>query len=105
MAVVMPLHRHDLLRLMLERIKPVQIAQENLHRCDQRRHPHRHRTHLARVQIRTVLEQVPSADSTDHESNGEVRRRDSVPQTRSEEHTSELQSLMRISYAVFCFKK
>src|SRR3546814_5512941 len=25
--------------------------------------------------------------------------------TRSEEHTSELQSPMRISYAVFCFKK
>src|SRR3546814_7162610 len=25
--------------------------------------------------------------------------------TRSEEHTSELQSLMRTSYAVFCFKK
>src|SRR3546814_2290456 len=30
-----------------------------------------------------------------------------VPSTplRSEEHTSELQSLMRISYAVFCLKK
>src|SRR3546814_2849396 len=26
-------------------------------------------------------------------------------QVRSEEHTSELQSLMRISYAVFCWKK
>src|SRR3546814_6098885 len=26
-------------------------------------------------------------------------------QTRSEEHTSELQSLMRNSYAVFCLKK
>src|SRR3546814_5182289 len=26
-------------------------------------------------------------------------------QIRSEEHTSELQSLMRISYAVFCLKK
>src|SRR3546814_7977217 len=26
-------------------------------------------------------------------------------QSRSEEHTSELQSLMRISYAVFCLKK
>src|SRR3546814_961356 len=26
-------------------------------------------------------------------------------QTRSEEHTSELQSLMRISYAVFCLNK
>src|SRR3546814_9373517 len=28
-----------------------------------------------------------------------------LDQTRSEEHTSELQSLMRISYAVFCLKK
>src|SRR3546814_6680176 len=28
-----------------------------------------------------------------------------VIKTRSEEHTSELQSLMRISYAVFCLKK
>src|SRR3546814_1987351 len=31
---------------------------------------------------------------------GQIARRD-----RSEEHTSELQSLMRISYAVFCLKK
>src|SRR3546814_7424776 len=29
----------------------------------------------------------------------------SIPTARSEEHTSELQSLMRISYAVFCLKK
>src|SRR3546814_5925170 len=28
-----------------------------------------------------------------------------LDQPRSEEHTSELQSLMRISYAVFCLKK
>src|SRR3546814_5118409 len=28
-----------------------------------------------------------------------------MPNLRSEEHTSELQSLMRISYAVFCLKK
>src|SRR3546814_3749048 len=28
-----------------------------------------------------------------------------LPVARSEEHTSELQSLMRISYAVFCLKK
>src|SRR3546814_10381897 len=35
------------------------------------------------------------------------RRSDGVPGKpgRSEEHTSELQSLMRISYAVFCLKK
>src|SRR3546814_2832060 len=31
--------------------------------------------------------------------------RDASQVVRSEEHTSELQSLMRISYAVFCLKK
>src|SRR3546814_2307498 len=31
--------------------------------------------------------------------------RRTITETRSEEHTSELQSLMRISYAVFCLKK
>src|SRR3546814_8301767 len=30
---------------------------------------------------------------------------DVLPELRSEEHTSELQSLMRTSYAVFCLKK
>src|SRR3546814_1902610 len=34
-----------------------------------------------------------------------VPRYRSPPILRSEEHTSELQSLMRISYAVFCWKK
>src|SRR3546814_10319785 len=34
----------------------------------------------------------------------ELQRTDR-PVSRSEEHTSELQSLMRISYAVFCLKK
>src|SRR3546814_2054398 len=38
-------------------------------------------------------------NSTSHSSTAEI----STP--RSEEHTSELQSLMRISYAVFCLKK
>src|SRR3546814_8682798 len=33
------------------------------------------------------------------------RRDDGELVVRSEEHTSELQSLMRISYAVFCLKK
>src|SRR3546814_1399603 len=35
----------------------------------------------------------------------EIRARDERDRNRSEEHTSELQSLMRISYAVFCLKK
>src|SRR3546814_1810933 len=36
-----------------------------------------------------------------------IAQRDAIPKAtvRSEEHTSELQSLMRISYAVFCLKK
>src|SRR3546814_10690634 len=34
-----------------------------------------------------------------------VVQRAARPVDRSEEHTSELQSLMRISYAVFCLKK
>src|SRR3546814_3417415 len=33
-----------------------------------------------------------------------IRDRDGTRLLRSEEHTSELQSLMRISYAVFCLK-
>src|SRR3546814_486298 len=41
----------------------------------------------------------PSADSSDILVNYEGRL------LRSEEHTSELQSLMRISYAVFCLNK
>src|SRR3546814_10841135 len=34
-----------------------------------------------------------------------ARRSGPAPRLRSEEHTSELQSLMRISYAVFCLTK
>src|SRR3546814_8457312 len=39
---------------------------------------------------------------------GSLRQKDAsitASRPRSEEHTSELQSLMRISYAVFCLKK
>src|SRR3546814_3514493 len=35
----------------------------------------------------------------------EIRDQGCQVHSRSEEHTSELQSLMRISYAVFCLKK
>src|SRR3546814_8412678 len=38
----------------------------------------------------------------EHEAEQQNRAADPI---RSEEHTSELQSLMRISYAVFCLKK
>src|SRR3546814_4550976 len=49
----------------------------------------------------TGLERVAGRDQPPHLI--EIERVDR--RERSEEHTSELQSLMRISYAVFCLKK
>src|SRR3546814_8985349 len=43
-------------------------------------------------------------DTTDARPHGRDRAEDEALSDRSEEHTSELQSLMRISYAVFCLK-
>src|SRR3546814_1386346 len=54
---------------------------------------------LDAVGIEQEVDLVDLAAEADHQHAGEVRM------TRSEEHTSELQSLMRISYAVFCLKK
>src|SRR3546814_4617982 len=45
-----------------------------------------------------VVVQTTSAKATSSATDGEMGQ-------RSEEHTSELQSLMRTSYAVFCLKK
>src|SRR3546814_540197 len=45
------------------------------------------------------------ADGAGDETGLAVLRLEIVRGFRSEEHTSELQSLMRISYAVFCLKK
>src|SRR3546814_9385893 len=49
--------------------------------------------------------QRPAEDAGGTAAACEIRlRHHRNPQGRSEEHTSELQSLMRISYAVFCLK-
>src|SRR3546814_3300492 len=56
---------------------------------------------LARLRRRVGFRQL--ASESEHQGNGMLGRGDRV--ARSEEHTSELQSLMRISYAVFCLKK
>src|SRR3546814_2589221 len=54
-------------------------------------------------------EENPAADGTEIVVSGrrvsEASETIGVDRVRSEEHTSELQSLMRISYAVFCLKK
>src|SRR3546814_5278957 len=46
---------------------------------------------------------APGKGIGDHRGNAADQQR--PRRRRSEEHTSELQSLMRISYAVFCLKK
>src|SRR3546814_1918345 len=50
--------------------------------------------------------QLPASKEQQLNATVSVQSRLQTPeQFRSEEHTSELQSLMRISYAVFCLKK
>src|SRR3546814_2569077 len=48
---------------------------------------------------------IDTASDFSSEHRGGIMPVSSTPAVRSEEHTSELQSLMRISYAVFCLKK
>src|SRR3546814_8701157 len=58
----------------------------------------------ALIGIGTVLSAVFVPMAFFGGSVGVIYRQFSVTMVRSEEHTSELQSLMRISYAVFCLK-
>src|SRR3546814_6784636 len=54
----------------------------------------------------TLPDRVTASGATGLTSSGNATSCSSTPcASRSEEHTSELQSLMRISYAVFCLKK
>src|SRR3546814_17704426 len=60
--------------------------------------------------FRSAASPSPALRSTDPvrpraAATGSAARDRRVRARRSEEHTSELQSLMRISYAVFCLKK
>src|SRR3546814_4325954 len=56
---------------------------------------------------RAMVPPVPpsAADAPPPEATGTWRATATDADKRSEEHTSELQSLMRISYAVFCLTK
>src|SRR3546814_9667999 len=69
--------------------RPVMVADE-------------HRFNAARLEIAQQPQRFLKKRRVDRALRHEhiVQRKD-----RSEEHTSELQSLMRISYAVFCLKK
>src|SRR3546814_4487932 len=78
-----------------------------------RRRDIEHRVHPVFEVLRAAIEGEHHRVARDHleifaaDPGGAYRDRRSQDrlQHRSEEHTSELQSLMRISYAVFCLKK
>src|SRR3546814_7382309 len=60
-------------------------------------------------QVIAVIEEGAAAEAPKEEAKADKpandKKTDVPATTRSEEHTSELQSLMRISYTVFCLKK
>src|SRR3546814_16395460 len=74
--------------------------------CDFGRDPHTHalRLRFTCLQAGVRAFQRPPVRAEQVEFPGRVEA-GIVDRLRSEEHTSELQSLMRISYAVFCLKK
>src|SRR3546814_6929314 len=58
------------------------------------------------LQLAKALEQLQERQADKDRLDSEMKKGDELDEAlRSEEHTSELQSLMRISYAVFCLKK
>src|SRR3546814_2462745 len=83
-------------------------ARRRLHAAVLRVHPARGAA-AARVHACAVPGRRERAAAARRPGTGADRRaapvRHRSVQPRSEEHTSELQSLMRISYAVFCLKK
>src|SRR3546814_3555818 len=84
-------------RLLIARIRAI------LRRADYSRTPDSEEAAKAAEPIvRGRLEMDPARHRVKWEGNDVTL---TVTEFRSEEHTSELQSLMRISYAVFCLKK
>src|SRR3546814_2346047 len=78
------------------------LAAADHHRSELRHHRHGHPAHGERRRHRAAMEPGDDGHGAGDAAAGGDRRRHAA---RSEEHTSELQSLMRISYAVFCLKK
>src|SRR3546814_4966794 len=62
-------------------------------------------SNVLQARLNAALEQLRDRDGTIDDLRHRLDRSDEERRERSEEHTSELQSLMRISYAVFCLKK
>src|SRR3546814_3061197 len=92
--VLQPVHRCQARRPGAELACDLHDRSRSANEADRGRYPDRRR---GRQRLR--------APAAAHASLVAGRRAAAAQPIRSEEHTSELQSLMRISYAVFCLKK
>src|SRR3546814_4514025 len=77
-------------------------AETDAHHCPGRTRNHHVDDSIARLRLVDRCFRLPATGSRHRGAVHAFGHRDAC---RSEEHTSELQSLMRISYAVFCLKK
>src|SRR3546814_5868573 len=92
---------HDALPIYCNGVRPSTAANTRLRCCPLNPDSSASSARLVRRANRVFSSSSTSATTG---STGRGRSRPSDA-SRSEEHTSELQSLMRISYAVFCLKK
>src|SRR3546814_7756846 len=74
-------------------------------RCRARRGPKATRTRDCRSLWAASQDVAAKPERPSRRAGSFGKDRNRIATTRSEEHTSELQSLMRNSYAVFCLKK
>src|SRR3546814_10892270 len=92
------------------------VEEKNILRGEDADHQHLHQQKGRHIFSAALINADPTrADADGHQDNGQhyQHERNAVyshrpcepAKYRSEEHTSELQSLMRSSYAVFCLKK
>src|SRR3546814_4693461 len=98
---------YDLGRLVLDYIKAflwpvVALAVVGIYQDDVRKILSEREVDIFGLRIGEKVEQIESQAMAEIE---DIRLLLEAQKQRSEEHTSELQSLMRISYAVFCLKK
>src|SRR3546814_1755365 len=84
------------LQQVLEETDALDVSHPQIYRDDSWRQP------FKRLRAEHPVYYCPQSRSGPYWS---ISRYADIVRVRSEEHTSELQSLMRISYAVFCLKK
>src|SRR3546814_1600347 len=87
----------------LQALEFIVVALAHRERVADRDRPDRRAPHQRDAGGHAQLVGIEGVDVLEHVS--EVDERGDARGRRSEEHTSELQSLMRNSYAVFCLKK